>query len=421
MGRRREPGTGRVPTGKSILKKAQAGGSSSGRPRAPSFEKEHAMKTLALLAFALPAAAFAKPSPPPCLIAGQQPPCLIGTITVPGNPLTGFDISWVDQPSKTYFLADRSNFAVDIFDAEKGVFVTRVPGFSGPQGGNNDIAGPNGLLEIHSLHEVWAGNGDSTVKVIDLEASPPRIVDSISTGGTARADEMAFDERDHLLLVANDADHPPFVSFISTETHAVVRGGRIEFPRATNGLEQSVWDAATGLFYLSVPELDGDPATGEIAVIDPRTKKVVDHFPVSECEPAGLVLGPDQHLLVGCSQDAILAGFAPKTLVLDARSGHIVATITQVGGSDEVWFNQGDGRYYLAARGMKPPVLGVIDARTNAFVGKAPTAPNAHSVAADRKNNHVFVPLTPNTTAPNCATGCIGIYTGGEAHEHDAD
>jgi DNA-binding beta-propeller fold protein YncE len=416
MGRRCEPGTGPGSDRESILKKAQAGGSSSGRPRAPSFEKEHAMKTLALLAFALPAAALAKPPPPPCLIAGQHPPCLIGTITVPGRPLTSFDISWVDQPTETYFLADRSNAAVDIFDAEQGVFVTRVPGFSGFHG-NNDFAGPNGLLEIHSLHEVWAGNGDSTVKVIDLEASPPRIVDSISTHGTARADEMAFDERDHLLLVANDADSPPFISFISTETHEVV--GRIDFPRATNGLEQPVWDAATRLFYLSVPELDGNPATGEIAVIEPRTEKVVDHFPVSECEPAGLVLGPDQHLLVGCSQDAITAGFAPKTLVLDARTGATVATIREVGGSDEVWFNKGDGRYYLAARGMKPPVLGVIDARTNTFVGKAPTARNAHSVAADRKNNHVFVPLTPNTTAPNCATGCIGIYTGGEAHEDD--
>lgn len=340
----------------------------------------------------------------------SEAPSLIGTIAVPGKPLTAFDISWVDEPGEIYYLADRSNAAVDIFDAELGVFVTRVGGFAGARA-SNDFSGPNGVLSIESLKEVWAGDGDSTVKVIDVR-SAPRIVATISTRGVARADEMAFDPRDHLVLVANDADDPPFVSFISTQTRAVV--GRIGFPEATNGLEQSVWDPATRRFYLSVPELNGDPREGEIAVIDPLAGAVVDAYPVSECEPAGLVLGPHQHLLVGCSQDAIAAGFAPKTLVLDARSGDTVATIRQVGGSDQVWFNKGDERYYLAARGMKPPVLGVIDARSNTWVANVPTGVNAHSVAADRKNNHVFVPLrAPN---PACAKGCIGIYGDPDRH-----
>jgi hypothetical protein len=332
-------------------------------------------------------------------------PRLISTISVPGNPLRSFDISWVDEATETYYLADRSNNAVDIFDAEHGTFTTRVGGFRGATA-SNDFAGPNGVVAIGSLHEVWAGDGDSTVKVIDVLASPPQIVANISTGGTARADEMAFDERDHLLLVANDADDPPFVSFISTQSREVV--GKIKFKEASNGLEQPVWDPATQLFYLSVPELNGDPHHGEIAVIEPRSMSIVDAFPVSECEPAGLVLGPDQHLLVGCSQDAIAAGFAPKTLVLDARTGDTVATITQVGGSDEVWFNKGDNRYYLAARGMTPPVLGVIDADTNSWLANVPTGANSHSVAADRKNNHVFVPLrAPNAHCPN---GCIGVF-----------
>ncbi|HEY6907934.1 MAG TPA: hypothetical protein VI356_01080 [Myxococcales bacterium] len=334
-------------------------------------------------------------------------PALVGTISVPGKNLTSFDISWVDDSSETYYLADRSNAGVDIFDARRGTFTGRVGGFAG-QKASNDVSGPNGVLSIESLHEVWAGDGDSTIKVIDVRSSPA-VVATISTGGLARADEMAFDPRDHLVLVANDADSPPFVSLVSTESRTVV--GRISFPEATNGIEQSVWDPATRRFYLSIPELNGNPRDGEIAVIDPRSGTLVDAFAVSECEPAGLVLGPRQQLLVGCSQDAIAAGFAPKTLVLDARSGDTVATITQVGGSDEVWFNPGDQRYYLAARGMKPPVLGVIDARTNTWVANVTTGvngSNAHSVAADRKNNHVFVPLR----APNaaCANGCIGVF-----------
>jgi len=79
-----------------------------------------------------------------------------------------------------------------------------------------------------------------------------------------------------------------------------------------------------------------------------------------------------------------------------------VATITQVGGSDQVLYNPGDNRYYLASRsmtstGMKgataTPVLGVIDAATNQWIANIPTGPNAHSVAADSGNNRVFVPV----------------------------
>jgi DNA-binding beta-propeller fold protein YncE len=348
----------------------------------------------------------------------------ISTITLPGKPLASFDISWVDQETETYLFADRSNAGVDIIDARTSTFRTRVTGFAGPST-SNDTAGPNGVLAIHGddSFEAWAGDGDSTVKVIDLNATPPRIVDTISTGGTARADEMAFDPRDRLLLVANDADSPPFITFISTVSHELV-GPPIKFPRATNGLEQSVWDPATRLFYLSVPELDGNPATGEIAVIDPRKHAVVDHFPVSECEPAGLVLGPHQNLLVGCSQDAIAAGFPAKTLVLHAPDGRLVATITETGGSDEVWFNRGDGRYYLAARGLKPPALGVIDARTNRFIENVrPTSSNAHSVAADSENNHIFVPLRANTKTDSsnqvCPSGCIAVFASGREDDDD--
>src|SRR2546422_5717182 len=285
----------------------------------------------------------------------------IATIAPPGASLTSFDISWVDRSGQTYYLADRSNKGIDIVDARTDRFVGRIGGFVGFTG-HNETSGPDGVLVIHSAHELWAGDGKSTVQVVDLRTNT--IVASIATGTTDfRADELAYDARDRIIVVANDADAPPFVTFIDQRSRAV--RGPLPFPDATNGLEQPVWDPRTGLFYMSVPELGGDPAKGEIAVMDPMAGTLVNAFAVSECEPAGLALGPHQHLLVGCSLDAILAGFKPKTLVLDALTGATVATITQVGGSDQVWFNRGDDRYYLAARGMTPPVLGVIDAETN--------------------------------------------------------
>src|SRR5438034_11259991 len=83
------------------------------------------------------------------------------------TPLMSFDISFVERSSQTYYLADRSNKAVDIFDASSNTFETRVAGFVGFTG-NNDTSGPNGIVVVHDRGEVWAGDGNSTGKVIDL-------------------------------------------------------------------------------------------------------------------------------------------------------------------------------------------------------------------------------------------------------------
>src|SRR5882724_3931892 len=99
---------------------------------------------------------------------------LVTTITVPGG-LTGFDISFVDPVLDLYVLADRTNAAVDFFDTRTSTFIDRVGGkgvFAGiVRDANgapiNDLSGPDGVVVV-DRREVWAGDGDSTVKVIDI-------------------------------------------------------------------------------------------------------------------------------------------------------------------------------------------------------------------------------------------------------------
>ncbi|MBV9523514.1 MAG: cytochrome C nitrite reductase [Alphaproteobacteria bacterium] len=330
----------------------------------------------------------------------------IAVIDIPGEPLAAFDLSFVDSATQTYYLADRSNKGIDMIDARTNRFIGRIGGFVGPSTKNNS-AGPNGIVVLARPHQLWAGDGDSTVKIVDLAARPPRILASVATGGTKRADEMAYDAKDGIVLVANDAEEPPFITLISTKAdHKIL--GRIKIPDATEGIEQSVWDPAGGRFYISIPVLKDKKEDGGIIVIDPKTRAMTGLYPVEKCMPAGLALGPRRQLLVGCGQDAIDAGFPPQTMVLDDRNGAALETITAIGGSDQVWFNPGDSRYYLAARGMPGgPVLGVVDAKANKWLANLPTAKNGHSVAANPGNNHVFVPLTPN---PDCPKGCIAVY-----------
>src|ERR1700746_564228 len=104
-------------------------------------------------------------------------------ITLPGTQkVKSFDISFVDSVLHLYVLGDRTNKAVDVVDTGSNTVtgqLTASPPFAGAatscaSGSNNDCSGPDGVLILRKdangdgLNEVWAGDGDSSVKVIDL-------------------------------------------------------------------------------------------------------------------------------------------------------------------------------------------------------------------------------------------------------------
>ena len=65
-------------------------------------------------------------------------------------------------------MADRSNAAIDIVDTTTDTVVGEITGFVGFTG-NNDTSGPDGVLVIDDPHQLWAGDGGSTVKVFSLD------------------------------------------------------------------------------------------------------------------------------------------------------------------------------------------------------------------------------------------------------------
>ena len=338
----------------------------------------------------------------------------IATMDVPGNKFDNFDIGYVDTDASRYYIADRSNAAIDIFDTQKKTFVGRVGGFVGVKMENgravNNMSGPNGVAFDAEKHQLWVGDGDSTVKVIDLTSSPAKIIATVKTGGQKRADELTVDTKDGLVLIGNNADKPTFVSFISTKPdHAVV--ARIGMPDATDGIDQPTYVPETGLFYASVPVWKEEKNHGGLAVFDPKTLKFVKLIPLDDCMPSGSFHGPGTKMIVGCSagSQARTPGMAPATVIIDVKTEKVVKVIHELGGMDEVWYNPGAHRYYTASRDQPGgPVLGIINADTDTFIESVPTGTNAHSVAVDAKNNAIFVPLVaPN---PACPNGCIGVY-----------
>ena len=329
---------------------------------------------------------------------------LITTVLIPGFG-NGFDISWVDSEASRYYLADRGNAAVtpavppriDVINTRSLKLLDPLPVH----------AGGNGVVAIRTTHddddrwsdeganEVWVGDVKSNVEVIDLASRS--VVADIPTGGSLRADELAYDPRDHIIMVANDQDTPPFVTFISTTTRTVL--GHLPYPQAVfgappnnnHGLEQPVWNPKTKKFYLSVPGTMTNPQ-GEVDEIDPIKMDVTRVFPAvcnSGEAPQGLALIPRQRLATSCGD------------IIRIKDGKVLTTVPGVG-IDEIWFNPGDERVYYGGgpNFILDPSVPVVDTDTNTVVTvlKVGTPPPplrfTHSVAADSELNRIFVPIS---------------------------
>jgi len=181
------------------------------------------------------------------------------------------------------------------------------------------------------------------------------------------------------------------------------------------GLGGHAWNPNTGHFLLSNSNSTGNLTVGSIDEIDPRPGNpngpvVINSFPMLNCMPTSIAQGPGNNFLVGCA-DHDGEAFPSNEYVIDGSSGQILATINNVGGVDEIWYNPTDNKYYLAARDMLPgPVMGVIDAGTNQWLTNIPVGTNAHSIAVEPSNNHVFMPQQAGAICGTIAgAGCIDV------------
>jgi len=427
--------------------------------------------------------AVAAPCTGPGAPTTTQTRCLTAVTIIPGNPLRSFDISWVNPDRAEYYLADRSNAGIDIIDTQTLKFKRTIGGFVGVKlngagtAVNNNISGPDGVTS----HGRWlyAGDGDSTLKVIDLNAPPASAIkQSINTGGSTRVDEMALTSDGKLLIAANNAEDPPFATLFrangdqSVSSVAILSKVVVSNAIVPSGfglsLEQPAWDPKTKRFYTSTPVIANNPAgcnygqlagpitcdggllvvnpatlapgTNTIGAFDPTTNTGV--VPLHRCGPNGATVGPHDNLLLGCTPQNNPSD--TETLVINAKTKNMTL-IQGITGSDEVWFNEGDFRYYTGSSrdcgtgGTCPDTahgfpglaqLGVIDA-TSVLIEKIPQSSGSHSVAADSKRNLIFVPqVAPvgvvgsggditSVGAGICGgtMGCVAVYQ----HEVDDD
>ena len=381
-----------------------------------------------------------------------EPNQAAGNVVVPGitaGSSFSFDLGMVLNGK--YYLTDRNNKAIDVVDVFtlaltqiKGSGATAFAGCAPTAncvGANNGLSGPDGINAITGTNLLFVGDVNA-VRVVD--ATSNTVVGNIAiAAGGFRADEGCFDADHGLYMISiPDADQP-FAVFINTSTQTIVATVNWVDTNGSpaGGNEQCQYDHGTQTFIvnndatLANPhgELDVIPASS-ITALPPGSKvgflslAGLKRFPLGNCDPTGLALGPGTDAIVECRPGD--KGVALTTLIVNRTTGAVLATVP-FGGGDQVAYDARTNRYYVAgsrwhASGVNDqgggcaaanpctPMLGVIDASTRALVAKYDTGNNAHSVAVDPNNGEVFVPYSSATAPAGCATcAANGFVNGG--------
>lgn len=352
------------------------------------------------------------PAPP-----GNPPTALKSTTALPGLTTGGsftYDIGEVDPQTRRYYLADRTNVALDVLNADTGALVAQIKGAYAGNQASPGISGPDGVVALHGTSTVYVGDVNS-VKVVDVAKQSTVTTIPIATSGF-RTDEGCYDGDDGIVMFANPNDPTPFATWISSKTNAVL--AKLPFAGSA-GLEACVYDPGTKNFLLNNDGTSANPF-GELDVVaaasvSAGTPAVSARYALpNQCSPTGMALGAGETLMIGCDPPA---GAPVVTLFLNATTGAVLKVLTEVGGADQVAYDPGKRRFYEAARHMTAngiasasgpytPVLGVIDGTSLTFLQNLPTGSNAHSVAVDSTTGNVFVPVPPTATS----AGGIDIF-----------
>jgi hypothetical protein len=301
---------------------------------------------------------------------------LIAVPNVVGGTNFSFDISAVDSAAGRMYFTDRNNKSVDVIDIKTNKFLKMITGGfkgcdTGPtcNGATNDKSGPDGLNLIPGTPFIYVGDVNS-VKIISTQSDT--VVNTIAIGGNSglRADEGCYDPDHKIFMINSPGETPPFATFIDTTTQKIIAtllftdpGTGPNGPKSA-GLEACVYDHATQTF---LNNNDGSTANahGEVDVIPaafvlqgtpanpvtltlpvPTPANGFKIFPLGDCDPTGVDLGPGTDMAVSCRQGD--AGVPLTVLILDRTNGTIRATIN-AGGGDQITYDAGTNKYYNAA------------------------------------------------------------------------
>src|SRR5712691_8992128 len=288
--------------------------------------------------------------------------------TVARVPLSGpsvrFDYTSLDPSTDELWISHMNASQLLAFDVRKRRIVKTIP-----------APGVHGVIAIPALGRVFASATDAR-EVMTINAKTGAVLARAPAG--AYPDGLAYDPVERHVFISDESG--------GVETVINARGRRIATISLGGDAGNVQYDAGSGRILADVQ------TRGDIAIIDPRSNRIVRRLALDGCaSPHGLLVDSSRRLaFVACDANA-------RLLTLDLRTMRVTGNDSVGPTPDVLAFDTSLRRLYVSAESGVVAVLAET-AHGLRKLGQAMLAPHAHTVAVDPRTHLVYFPLESGST-----------------------
>ena len=235
--------------------------------------------------------------------------------------------------------------------------------------------GVHGVIAVPQLRRVFA-SATNAREVLTIDAATGAVLARAPAG--EYPDGLAYDPVQRHVFISDESG--------GVETVISAGGHRIATIRLGGEAGNVQYDAGSHRILVDVQTRD------DVAVIDPRTDRILRRVPLSGCaHDHGLLIDSARRLaFIACDQNAALLTLNLETMKITGRAS--------VGDAPDVLaFDSTLRRLYVSAESGVVAVFAETD-RSLRKLGQAFVAPEAHTVAVDPRTGLVYFPLQSGTT-----------------------
>ena len=275
------------------------------------------------------------------------------------GPAARFDYTSVDPSTNTLWIAHMDASQLLAFDLVHRRIVKTIP-----------APGVHGVIAVPQLGRVYA-SATNAHQVMTLNAHTGEVLARAPAG--QYPDGLAYDPVERHIFVSDESG--------GVETVLNVAGNRVATIPLGGGAGNVQYDAGSRRILVDVQTRD------EVAVIDPRTNRVVRRVRLAGCvsNHSLLIDSPRRIAFITCEGNA-------KLLTLDLRTTKVTGAFEVGDGPDVLALDRALHRLYVSA---ESGVVAVFAETKHAVkpLGLAFLADAAHTVAVDPRTHLVYFPL----------------------------
>ena len=283
-------------------------------------------------------------------------------VPLPG-PSVRFDYESFDPSAGRLYISHMDASQLLVFDVKTRKVVKSIP-----------AAGVHGVIVVPAIHRAYA-SATNDHQAITIDTRSEQVIARAQAG--SYPDGLAWDPVERHVFVSDESGGVETVLSASGKAIATIQlGGEAGNVQYDPGSKRVFADVQT---------------RNDIAVIDPRTNKIVRRIGVPGCNN-------DHSLLIDSSRRiAFVTCDGNATLhVLDLRTMTFTTSSTVGDSPDVLAFDPTLRRLYVAAESGVVAVFAET-AHGARKLGQAMLAPEAHSVAVDPRTHLVYFPLQSGT------------------------